>query len=222
MMNTIKSISLRGLLLVSGLLIMAIGVDLSVVADLGVSPISSVPYVYSLEFPLTLGQTTIILHLCLVLFQMVLLGKRYKLIQLIQIPIGLLFGLFIDGVMPLLSWIVPPDYFTALALCLLSCLIVGLGVFLEVKAKLTYLAGEGAAIALSQRFGLEFGNSKIKIDSSLVAFALMSSIVLLGNIQGIREGTIVAALLVGLSARFFSQLTDYITRHSPLFAQDKQ
>ncbi|WP_419657562.1 DUF6198 family protein [Desulfosarcina variabilis] len=85
----------RTLLFVGGLFIMAVGVDLSVKANLGVSPISSVPYVYSLRFPLTLGQTTIILYVLLIVLQILLLQKEYQWIQLVQIPVVLLFGWFI-------------------------------------------------------------------------------------------------------------------------------
>ncbi len=201
---------------------MAIGVDLSVKADLGVSPISSLPYVYSLRFHLTLGQATIVLHLLLVLLQMLLLQKKYSWFQLVQIPIGLLFGWFIDFAMPIVSWIEPGDYTAAAFYCLLSCAIVGLGVFLEIKARLTYLAGEGAAMALSQRFGLEFEQSKIKIDSALVVVAVLSSFVFLGHICGIREGTIAAAVMVGFFARLFNKTTNHITRRFAEFAEARR
>lgn len=214
-----QSLLLRGLLFITGLFIMAIGVDLSVKANLGVSPISSLPYVYSLKFALTLGQTTIILHFLLVFLQMLLLGKNYQWVQLIQIPIGLLFGCFIDVAMPLVAWVAPVHYVAAVLYCLLSCAVVGLGVFLEVKARLTYLAGEGAAVAISRRFGFEFGKSKIGVDSSLVLIALVSSLIFLGKVLGIREGTIAAALLVGGFVRFFERTCNRITHKSTLVAK---
>ena len=108
---------------------MAIGVDLSVKANLGVSPISSVPYVYSLKFPLTLGQTTIIMNILLIGLQMLLLRKDYQWIQLIQVPVVLLFGWFIDLTLPLVAWIEPTRYLSQAAYSLLSCPVLALGVF---------------------------------------------------------------------------------------------
>lgn len=185
-----------------GLFIMAAGVVLSVKADLGVSPISCVPYIYSLTFPLTLGQTTIILNILLIFLQMLLLRKRYKMFQLVQFPVVFLFGFFIDLIMKYAAWVTPVTYFEQAFLCLLSCVILGIGVFFEVKAALTYLPGEGLAMALTQTFGVEFGKTKIGTDSSLVVLGVISSLFFLGALEGIREGTVVAAVLVGYIVRF--------------------
>lgn len=54
------------IILVLGLIVMAFGVALSIRADLGTSPISSLPYVVSLFTPLTVGTATIAMHCVLV------------------------------------------------------------------------------------------------------------------------------------------------------------
>ncbi|WP_020589279.1 YczE/YyaS/YitT family protein [Desulfobacter curvatus] len=192
----------QSVMFIVGLFIMAAGVVFSVKADLGVSPISCVPYVFSLTFPLTLGQTTIILNVLLIFLQMLLLRKRYRIFQLVQFPVVFLFGFFIDLIMKYSDWIIPATYFEQAALCLLSCVVLGIGVFFEVKAALTYLPGEGLAMALTQTFGVEFGKTKIGTDSSLVVIGIASSLYFLGALEGIREGTVVAALLVGYIVRF--------------------
>ena len=85
-------------------------------------------------------------------------------IQLIQIPVVLLFGWFIDLTLPMVAWIEPTQYLPQASYCLLSCAVLAVGVFFEVKAKLTYLPGEGVAMALNKRFGIEFGKAKIGVD----------------------------------------------------------
>ena len=147
---------------------MALGVVLSVKADLGVSPISCVPYVFSLSFPFTLGQTTILLNILLIFLQVVVLQKKYRMFQLIQLPVVFLFGFFIDHIMADLAWITPGNYSEQALLCLLSCIVLGFGIFLEVESALTCLPGEGVAMAVTQAFGIEFGKTKISTDSSLV------------------------------------------------------
>ncbi|MDF7806579.1 cytidylate kinase family protein [Pontiellaceae bacterium B12219] len=199
-LNLLKRISL----LTVGLLIMAIGVDLSIKADLGTSPISCMPYVYSLQFPVSIGLFSIILNLLLIFLQILLLRKRYQWVQLIQIPVALLFGVFIDLCMPLMQGLEPSSYSMKAACCLLSCVVLAFGVFLEVKARVTYLAGEGLALAVTQVCSMEFGKAKVTIDSSLVILGIISSLLFFQRLEGIREGTILAALLVGLIARFFS------------------
>ncbi len=200
----------RSIVLVIGLFIMAIGVALSIKANLGTSPVSCVPYVYSLGFPMTVGLLSIIVNVLMILLQIVLLRKEYQLIQLVQLPVALIFGFFIDFAMFLLSGLQTSNYIYQWILCLLSCVIIAFGVFLEVKANVTYLAGEGLSIAISKAFNKEFGKAKVSVDASLVIIGVASSFILLHRLEGIREGTIAAALLVGTIARFYNKNFKFI------------
>ncbi len=194
----------QSILFIIGLFVMSIGVTLSVKANLGVSPISCVPYIYSIEYPLTLGQTTIIMNIVLILLQIALLRKKYQIFQLIQLPVVFLFGFFIDYTMRLFSFLEPTHYLGQAIVCLLGCIVLAIGVFFEVKAKLTYLPGEGLAMAITKTFNIEFGKTKIGTDTSLVIIGIASSYALLSGLQGIREGTVVAALLVGYIVKFIN------------------
>lgn len=202
----------RSLALIAGLFIMAFGVALSVKANLGTSPISCVPYVYSLGFPITIGSASIVMNAILILLQIVVLRKEYQWIQVLQFPVAVLFGFFIDFAMFILSGVQPSNYVWQWILCLLSCAIIAFGVFLEVKAKVTYLAGEGLSLAISKAFRMEFGKVKVGLDSTLVVIGIVSSFIFLHNLQGIREGTIAAALLVGTMAKFYSKKLGFIDR----------
>lgn len=186
-----------------GLFIMAFGVALSVKANLGVSPISCIPYVYCFKLPLTLGTLTIFFNLILILIQIGILRKKYHLLQLLQLPVVFAFGVFIDLALHLVSGLNISNYFWQTFWCLMSCVVIAFGVFLEIKAKLTYLPGEGLAMAIADTFNKEFGKAKIGVDSSMVLLGLISSFVFLQQLQGIREGTIVAAISVGFIAKFF-------------------
>ncbi len=189
-----------------GLYFMSIGVVFSVIANLGVSPISCAPYVYSLGFPLTLGQTTIVFNALLVVLQMLLLRRQYQPFQLLQLPVVFLFGLFIDFNGLLLHDFAVHGYIAQILLCLISCVVIGFGVFLEVTANLTFLPGEGVALAISKIFKMEFGKAKIGTDVSLVIVGGISSVVLMSSVQGIREGTVLSALLIGYMVRIFSRI----------------
>lgn len=184
---------------------MAFGVALSVKANIGVSPISCIPFVYSLKLPFTLGELTIAFNILLIILQIILLKKNYQLIQLVQLPVVFVFGLFIDYSLSLVSCLNITTYLWQFFLCLLSCLFIALGVFLEVKANITFLPGEGLALAISETFKKEFGKAKIGVDCSFVILGVASSFIFLHQLQGIREGTIVAAILVGFIAKFISK-----------------
>lgn len=216
----INTIIKQGLTFVFGLFIMAFGVSLSVKADLGVSPVSCVPYVYSLKFPLTIGQTTIIMNIMLILFQVLLLRKKYQLFQLIQFPVVFLFGYFIDLTLNLISGLESSDYLWQMVYCLFGLIILAIGVFFEVKSKITFLPGEGLAMAINQTFKVEFGKAKIGVDSSMVIIGIISSFVFLYSLKGIREGTIVAAFLVGYIVKFLNKKIFFLDKF--IFGKDTE
>lgn len=195
-----------------GLFVMAFGVALSVKADLGVSPISCIPYVYSIKMPFTLGQLTIVFNLFLMVLQMAVLRKNYRVLQLIQLPVVFAFGMFIDLAMNMVAFINVTNYEWKVFWCLLSCVILAFGVFLEVKAKITYLPGEGLAMAISETFNKEFGKAKIGVDSAMVVVGIISSFLFLNQLLGIREGTVAAAVLVGFIAKFYSRKLQFVDK----------
>lgn len=187
----------RLFLLLSGLGLLAFGVVLSIHSNLGTSPISSVPYSFSYIFPLTVGTLTILMHIIMILLQMLILKSRFQWIQWLQLPVGILFGAFIDGLMWLTQGWSIESYPLQLLACLASCLITALGVSLVVKASLVLLAAEGLYQAIAVRYRLDFGNCKTYGDIVLVSIAVISSWLVLHQVIGVREGTIITALLVG-------------------------
>lgn len=191
----------RYLLFLIGLFINSLGVSLITKADLGTSPISSIPYVLSLNFPFTLGQFTIVFSLVLILLQLIILRKNFKLEHLLQIPISVLFGYFIDLTMVMLFFVNPHSYIACILYLLVGCLVLGFGVYTEVLANVAMLPGESFVRAVSSTWKTEFGSTKVGFDVSLTVIAAVLSFVFAHRLDGVREGTIIAALLVGFIAR---------------------
>ncbi len=61
----------------------------------------------SLNFPFTLGQFTIAFSLFLILLQLFILRRNFKAEHLLQIPISVAFGYFIDLTMVMLGFVAP-------------------------------------------------------------------------------------------------------------------
>lgn len=188
-------------LLCLGLFIMAIGVGFSIKSNLGTSPISSVPYVISLISPLTVGLATIIMHCVFILLQIIILKKQYEPIQLLQLPVALLFGTFTDIALWLLKGITYSNYLNQIFLCIIGIILVAIGVSIEVIANVVTLAGEGLVLAICKVKPMKFGDMKMIFDCTLVLIALILSITVKGTILGVREGTIMAAILVGFISK---------------------
>ena len=196
----------RYVVLITGLFIMAFGVALSTRADLGTSPISCPPYVLSFVIPFTMGDITIAMHVLFILVQILLLRRNYDPVQLLQLAAAFVFGYFTDLTLALTDKITAAGYLQQWGLCLISCVLVAIGVEFEVKANVIMLAGEGTMTAIASVFHVAFAKVKIAFDSSMVIIACIISLAMLGNIKGVREGTVAAAILVGLLVKLLDKM----------------
>ena len=174
-------------------------------ANLGTSPISSIPYVLSLNFPFTLGNFTIFFSIFLIVLQLIILRKNFKLEHILQIPVSIIFGYFIDLTMILLSWVNPEAYIMKIVYLLIGCLILGAGVYMEVLADVVMLPGESFVRAIVLTWKTNFGTTKICFDVSMSVIAAVLSFVFAGRLASVREGTVIAALLVGFIARLIGK-----------------
>ena len=200
-------IAKRYLLLLAGLSIMAFGVAFSIKASLGTSPISSVPYVVSLFAPLTVGTATIVMHCVFILLQILILRRNYHPIQLMQLPVAVFFGYLTDFGVWAVRGIHCSTYWQQWIVCLIGILLVAAGVSLEVKAGVVVLAGEGVVLAICKVLPkIKFGYMKVGFDVTLVVIACILSFTFTGHLQGVMEGTVAAALLVGLIAKQIGKL----------------
>ena len=200
-METLK----RYLIFLVGLFVNSLGVSLITKANLGTSPISSIPYVLSLNFPFTLGNFTIFFSIFLIVLQLIILRKNFKLEHILQIPVSIIFGYFIDFAMILLFWVNPEEYLMKIVYLLIGCLILGVGVYMEVLADVVMLPGESFVRAIVLTWKTNFGTTKICFDVSMLVIAAVLSFVFAGRLAGVREGTVIAALLVGFIARLIGK-----------------
>lgn len=198
-MNVMK----RYCIFLIGLTFMALGIVLIIKSALGTSPISSVPYILSLEFPFTVGEFNFVFSTLMFLLQPVILGKRFERVQILQVPMTFIFCAFIDFFMYIFAGLVPQAYYQHLIVLLLGCLSMGIGVTCELLGRVVMLPGEGLVYAIVTRWKLDFGRTKVIFDWSLVAVAALLSLYYFGEIYGIREGTLISALSTGILVKFF-------------------
>ena len=195
----------RYIFLLVGLFVNGLGVSFITKAGLGTSPITSIPYPLSLGFTPTVGMFTLVFNIFLVILQVILLRRNFQLQNLLQLPIIALFSFFIDLTMSLLGFMQPETYAMKVVSLIVGCLILGFGVFMEMVANVAMLPGEATVRAVSDVFSTDFGKTKIAFDSSMTIIAAILSFIMFKHLDGVREGTIVAAILVGFIARLFKK-----------------
>lgn len=214
-----KELAKRYILLVFGLFLSALGVAFTKHGELGVSPISSVANVLSYKYTFfTLGTWLIVWNCVLIVGQIVILGKKFQWIQLLQVPLSFLFGYFTDFCLWCVSPI-PADYYPVrLLMIAIGIVILGLGIAVAVIANVIMNSGEAFVKALADTIHKEFGNVKIVFDISCVVLAVLLSLVFFDfSIVGTREGTVLSAVFTGFVVKFFSKrlkkpLTDMLTK----------
>ena len=195
-----KKLLEKYLLFIIGLYFLATGIVLILRSTLGTTPISSINYVLSLNTSFSLGTWTFLINLLLIAGQFWFvrdcLNRRDTIEILLQIPFSFLFGLFIDLNMNLTAAIQPTHYITAIILLLAGCLVQAIGVVLEIKPRVAMMS---------------FGKLKVRFDISLVTLAFLLSLLLAHKVEGIREGTVIAACITGYIVSFLSR--KIMTRH---------
>ncbi len=141
------------------------GVAVTKHGELGVSPISSVANIISYKFTfLSLGMWLIIWNCVLILGQILILRKDFKLIQLLQIPLSFVFGYFTDFGMWCVSFIPANSYIIRLILVICGIIILGFGISLSVIANVIMNSGEAFVKAMSDKSKQNFSNVKIGFD----------------------------------------------------------
>ncbi len=182
-----------------GLFVMTVGIAFSVKSNLGVSPVSSIPYTMTRVWGIEMGNATIIFHCALVLIQLLILRKKFSPLILLQIPIGIIFGKFTTLSNYLASFFPTPDNLVIrFVLSILSCVLVAIGIFFYVPANIVPLAGEGCMGAISGVANIEFAKVKIAFDCAMVIVSFFTCLVAIHSPGSVGVGTVIAAVLVGL------------------------
>lgn len=210
------NLALRLVVLLLGYAFVALGVAVSRSTGLGVSPISAIPNVLSFAVPqLTIGMWTFIFSVLLVLLQWIMLKDKFSKVQFLQLPLSVVFSAFIDVFVPLAEMIPQPNYVANLAVIVLSIFIMAVGVFLEVRAGLIPLPGEGIGTALNAVTGWPFPRCKLTTDIANVAIGVLISVIAMHALVGVREGTIIIALSTGHIVRLYGKLLPNFSTYVP-------
>ena len=184
-----------------GIFLIAVGVNISKMAGLGISPVASVPYAVELIWGIELGKATMLVYLALILLQLILLRKLTILpfFQLVTTVVMSTFTTYTSG-QYLLNWLSRPDSYIQSCLYLaVSIVIIGVGVYFYIRPGFIPLPSEGLAKTLAQISGdkISFPNAKVFVDCGLVVISVTMTLVMTGKVSAVREGTIITALLVG-------------------------
>lgn len=217
MKQNIRQVIKRYVVFLVGLAIMALAVALMTKAALGISPIQSICYVLYLGFPehLSLGTLIFCWNCVLFLLQPVILGKRFQLINLVQLPLSLFFGWTVDVFGSILAPVAPTLFVWRLLLMFCAVAVLSLGISITLAAKTVMNPGEAFVAAVSTKSGIAFSRVKVATDLIIITTSVIASFALFGKwrLDTIGIGTLTSGISVGFIVGWFSR------RISPLVDQ---
>ena len=197
-----------------GLFIASMGVALSAKAGLGTSPVASVPYSVSLvNHTLTFGWWLNMWSVLQIAVQIALLRKKCKPVEIIiQTVLAFVYGYLTNLSCYLIRGIEVNTYPMQFLFMLLGCVILALGIWIQFKGAVAMLPGEAMNRAISKVTGKRYENIKIFFDILYIAVSAVICLIFLGKLQGVREGSIIAAILVGTIIKGYNKVFDIIVK----------
>lgn len=212
MINIDKKFLSKFFLFLLGMVISNIGVATTIRSSIGTSPIVAPAVAFTEIFSVNIIITTFVLNVIFVLCQITILKKRFKLIQLSQILVALLTGLFMGLGMLLTQFIHASSLFWInVLLNLVGNFILGLGFAIEIIADFTFMPGDGLVNLIFKETKQSCGKIKVCFDIILSIITIIMCWFGLHEIFGdcIGIGSIISALTVGLFTNFFLKLFKY-------------
>ena len=206
--------SKRALIYLVGMYLMAVGVAFSARSNLGMSPVGSLANVlYQIGLAshapdyVNLGNCTTVVYCLYILAELLILRKDFKPAMLLQLAASLLFGRLVNLATAMLAFLpAPGSYLMQMLNLLCSVPLVAAGVMLYLSPNILPTPGEGMSLAISKKTGWSVGSSKTLFDCSMVVISAATSLLYFRRLVGVREGTVLCALLVGFVMKQLQKL----------------
>lgn len=193
-------------LFIFSVFILGLVIALVTEAQLGTTAITSAPYVLSLFTPLSFGMFTMIFNILYVLIEKLIMRSEFKKIQYLQFLVGPILGWAIDFWSQFVVYFARPFYMIRLLMVVIGCFIIACSVILQLKANVINNPAEGVVKAIATKANISFGTVKIGFDVSLVCIAALTSLVVFKTIHGIREGTLISAVITGMFIKWLQRM----------------
>ncbi|EMR07018.1 hypothetical protein C772_01154 [Bhargavaea cecembensis DSE10] len=216
----------RLLLYVVGLFFLSLGVSFSIQANLGVSPVSSLAYAFSLSAGFSVGMMTIAANMLFIVLQVVLSKRLIVREAIVQLIIAFLFGFFMDFTLYLLQVFPAPETMAMRVLFLIiSLFVVAVGLLGYTSVKFPLMPYDELTAVIAEKIKWPVGQAKITSDLLNVVAAGLVCLISIGSLGAIGIGTVIAAYFIGkilgvLIRHFREPLLKWVYRNHPELQKD--
>lgn len=202
--------TLRGeLALLVAVIINSFSVVLMLYSGSGISAISSVPFAFSEAFPhFTLGTWTYIFQ-ALLIASLMQLRKKFVPSYLFSFAVGFVFSQFLD-LFELYINLLPQDFSWRVLYFAISYILICIGIALSNRCGLPIIPTDLFPRELAQIIKVAYAKIKITFDVTCLAITAALTFVLIGHVDGLGIGTILAAFTMGKGVALAG---DYLDEH---------
>ena len=186
----------RWLFYIAGMILLALGIVLNTKSRLGMAPILSGMFCLSEVYGWNFSNLTLAWYTVLVAAQFVLRGKDYRLADLLQIPLSVVFTRFMDLFSNAITY-VPETMWQKLLIAALAVVATGVGITMAVNMRILPNPGDGIVQAISDVSGLSLGTSKNLFDGGSALLGVSLGLILRGRLIGVGLGTVINVVFIG-------------------------
>ena len=189
---------------IAGIMALSFGVYFVTSANLGVSPIISLPFVISKITGFSLGEMTFFINLICLLIQVAMLGKDFPRREVFQMAAAFIFSFLIDFISYFMAFI----FFPSTVLQKILSFAVGLffsgaGISFMSLSRLFMLPCDALSRVTAEKFNRDFGKTKVLVDGTILLTSTSLSLIFLRRLEGIHIGTFIIVVSVGNIISFF-------------------
>lgn len=188
---------------VLGLVCMAIGLVLLKRTNWGVSPITAVPDAVAHITPLSLGNTTILLHVLCVILQIVV-QKKVTVKTILTFCVGIPFGYLVDLFM--LVWNPTLNTWQKCITLLIGIIVQAFGVAMIAGCDMMLPAPDELNNVISRKYRFKLSNVKMIADAVYVAIAIIINLISTHSLASVGICSIASVLLTGRFVGIFFRL----------------
>ncbi|MGL5378355.1 YczE/YyaS/YitT family protein [Clostridium sp.] len=189
-----------------GIFFLSLGSVLAIKSNLGVSSVSALALNLSLITSFNIGTLSTCVFTVYVILQIIILKKDFKLIQLTQILVAILFGRLVDILNVSINFNIE-NIWARIILLIVALFITSFGILCTITVNIIPMPPEGLIKVISSKTGIEFGKIKVYFDCTVVGIALIVTLISGIGLGGIGLGTFLSMILVG---KILSYMNIYI------------
>ena len=193
-----QTIAKRLVLYVIGLFLLALGATFSIIAGIGVSPVTSLPYALALVTGLSVGIMTFVANFIYIILQVIFLKQiRWKNFS-IQLVIAFLFGSFMDVTI----WLTKPlpeadSIWLIVVYFVLGLVLIAFSLVFYFTSSLPTRPYDSLTYAVANKWHFPFSKTKMVSDIINVIVSIIICLVFIQSFGSIGIGTFIAAYGVG-------------------------